>query len=107
MTDSSSARNQGSQPAAIIFGPAMPTNRAPGTCCLSASMSPAPSVSPDCSPAASAIRNSPVTRALPLGSAREAARAVLQRVEEHLELGLIDHELLDDPNRLVELERLA
>ncbi len=31
----------------------------------SASMSPAPSVSPDCSPAASAIRNSPVTRALP------------------------------------------
>ena len=57
MTAISSARYHGSQPAAIIFGPAMPTNSAPGACSRNASISPAPSVSPDASPATSANRS--------------------------------------------------
>ena len=57
MTAISSARYHGSQPAAIIFGPAMPTNSASGACARNASMRPAPSVSPDASPATNANRS--------------------------------------------------
>src|SRR5688572_28793532 len=54
MTAISSERYHASQPAAIIFGPAMPTNLESGASLRSSSMRPAPSVSPDASPATSA-----------------------------------------------------
>jgi hypothetical protein len=102
MTDSSSARYHGSHPAAIILGPAMPTNRASGTRAFNASMRPAPSVSPDASPAASATVSGRVHGIS--GRARACHRAAMRGTARPR---LIGHELLEHGDRLVELQRLA
>ncbi len=57
MTASDSDGSHTSHPAACIFGPAMPKNRAPGASRSSVWMSAAPSVSPDASPATRPTRS--------------------------------------------------
>ena len=69
MTESCSAPHQASQPAAVIFGPAIPKHSRPGTRSRSAAISAAPSWSPECSPATKPTRR----RCTPLGAARTAA----------------------------------
>src|SRR3569623_1922038 len=79
ITASFSAGNSASQPAAIMRGPAMPKNSAVGKCCLSASMSPAPSRSPEASPATSAMRRV-------MNSAHAAAAGLFQEADHLLHL---------------------
>src|SRR5690606_8359266 len=102
MTESSSARYHASQPAAPICPPPTPYTWASGTRSLAAAIRPAPSVSPDFSPATSANR---LRRAMP-GSTRYAAPAVAQRVEQRLELGLLDRALGEHGDRVLELQTL-
>src|SRR3569623_97426 len=60
-------------------GPAMPKNSAVGKCCLSASMRPAPSRSPEASPATSAMRRV-------MNSAQDAAAGLFQEADHLLHL---------------------
>src|SRR3569623_1752617 len=79
ITASFSAGNSASQPAAIKRGPAMPKISAVGKCCLSASMRPAPSRSPEASPATSAMRRV-------MNSAQAAAAGLFQEADHLLHL---------------------
>src|SRR3569623_75588 len=79
ITASFSAGNSASLPAAIMRGPAMPKNSAVGKCCLSALMRPAPSRSPESSPATSAIR-------MVMNSAQDAAAGLFQEADHLLHL---------------------
>src|SRR5580698_10194503 len=106
ITASDSAGSQTSQPAARIFGPATPKNCASGSARRSASINPAPSVSPDASPATSPTRSGagmvdPLTRTL---LTYEATRAALDEVDERLYFGLVRGRALELLQRLLQLQ---
>src|ERR1700683_2108994 len=86
MTASDSAGSQISQPAACIFGPAIPKNCASGASGNMAWIRAAPSVSPDASPATSPTRSGIGS----LGSklTNEAARAAFDEIDEGPDLFL-------------------
>src|SRR5882757_2054104 len=83
MTASDSEGSQTSHPADCIFGPATPKNSTSGASRRSAWINPAPSVSPDASPATRPTR-SVTLELLP----NDAARAAPDEIDEGADLGL-------------------
>src|SRR3970040_865761 len=118
MTESSSASCQGSQPSARMRAPAMPKNSAPGARSRIASMRPAPSASPDASPATIAtLKREPagsrkvIARAAAKACntllADQAPRARAQRLDERRQHGIPRGALLEQANRLLETQALT
>src|SRR5690606_5302940 len=112
MTDSSSAWYHASQPASIMPSPAIPTNCASGWRDFSSRISPAPSVSPDLSPATNATRSGRTDLSRASGtaactSADDASRTISQRLYERLEFRMPARARDELVQRFLELQSLS